>query len=68
MIRLREPVTVKDSTWSPHFPPGIVWSQLMAKGVQIRQPARMVANAHAAMKTMTLRVVQMTTGTAKTAE
>lgn len=68
VTRLNTPVMVNDRTWFPHLPPGIVWSQLKAKGRQMRQPATMVAMAQAVMKPIAPLAVQMTSGTAKTLE
>lgn len=42
VTRFITPVAVNEVTWLPHDPPGIVWSQLKAKGRQIRHPASIV--------------------------
>ena len=68
VMRFSTPVTVNDRTWSPHLPPGMVGSQFMAKGRQMKQPVRMVAMDQAAMKPMAPRAVQVTKGTGKTFE
>lgn len=55
--RFMIPVTVKEVTWFPHDPPGILWSQLYAKGRHIRHPASIVPIVQA---TITPTVVQQT--------
>lgn len=49
---LKTPVIMYESTWFPQEPPGIVWSQLNANGLQRRNAHRITLNAHRTTKTI----------------
>lgn len=63
--RFMTPVTVKEVTWFPHDPPGIVWSQLNAKGRHIRHPASIVPIVQATITPIVVQQIRTTHVTGK---
>lgn len=63
--RFITPVTVKEVTWFPHDPPGIVWSQLYAKGRHIKHPASIVPTVQATITPIVVQEIRTTQVTGK---
>lgn len=63
--RFITPVTVKEVTWFPHDPPGIVWSQLYAKGRHIKHPASIVPTVQATITPIVVQEIRTTQLTGK---